>query len=365
MKKILTIAIAALAVFAGQSVSAQDFHYGITAGGNASTVKVDDINMLLNKINIKGDNSRKAGFYVGIVSTYNFNDKMGLQAEVEYTQEGTKMNATLDKSSLDAMFAASSGLPLSGMTFPNQTINNADGTVTTISNITATGLTASHNFNQVTEKSTWNFGKIEMPIMFTYKPIAGLSVMAGPYFSYRVSNNFKLGSDFSRDVKDVIDNVTLNVAYSGTATTTAGGIVVDTRTTTGTQTISAANAIAMTIGGQAILAALEGSAGKSMIESYVKDNLNDYVKKFDFGASFGAKYALTSQIAVELRWDFSLMNNLKDIKSISLPSEVQTLISQNQAATQYLTAINTALSSNPIKLKGHNNSLKLGLIYMF
>lgn len=365
MKKILTIAIAALAIFAGRSVSAQDFHYGVTAGGNASTANTDDINMLLGTININANNNRKAGFYLGIVSTYNFNDQMGLQAEVEYTQEGTKMNATLDKSSLDAMFAAFSGLPTSGMTFPNQTINNADGTVTTVSNITATGLTASHNFNKITAKSTWNFGKIEMPVMFTYKPIAGLSVMAGPYFSYRVSNNFKLGSGFSGDVKDVIDNITLNVAYSGTATTTAGGIVVDTRTTTGTQTISAANAISMTIGGQAILAALEGSAGKSMIESYIEDHLNDYVKKFDLGASIGAKYALTSHIAAELRWDFSLINNLKDIKSISLPSEVQTLMSQNQAATQYLASINTVLASNPIKLKGHNNSLKLGLIYMF
>lgn len=364
MKKILTIAIAALAIFAGQSISAQDFHYGVTAGVNASTVKVNDIT-LLGTINIKGDNSRKAGFYVGIVGTYNFNDKMGLQAEVEYSQEGTKMKAKLDNSSLDAIFGAASSLPLSGMTFPDQTINNANGTVTKVTNITATSFTASRNFNEVEARSNWTFGKINVPIMFTYKPIAGLSLMAGPYFSYRVSKNFKLNSGFGAGVKSIIDDINLNVAYSGTATTTAGSTVVDTRTVTGTQAISAANAIAMTTNGQALLAALEGNTGKSMIESYVKDNLNDYVKKFDFGASVGVKYAFTPHIAAEFRWDFSVMNNLKDIKSITVPSDLQALMGQNQAAAQYLAQINKVLASSPIKLKGHNNSMKLGMIYMF
>jgi hypothetical protein len=115
------------------------------------------------------------------------------------------------------------------MTFPDQTINNANGTVTKVTNITATGFTATHSYKEVSAKSTWTFGKINVPIMFTYKPIAGLSLMAGPYFSYRVSKNFKLNSGFGQGVKDAIDGINLDVAYSGTATTTAGGVVVDTR----------------------------------------------------------------------------------------------------------------------------------------
>ncbi|HNY05356.1 MAG TPA: outer membrane beta-barrel protein [Candidatus Egerieousia sp.] len=324
MKRLLAIAITALAIFAGQSIYAQDFHYGMTVGVNTSTVKVNDV------LTVSGDKGRRVGFYAGIVGIYNFNDQIGLQAEVEYSQEGTKMK--VGQGSLNNFYTLAALAPLTGISIPNMTFSNtpSTGLTTIISNITATGIKISGNTGAL--KTVWNFGLIKVPVMLTYKPIAGLSVMAGPYIALRVSQKVKINSDLD----NMLSNVNLAVSYSGTATVTSGSTVVASQPYTGLTTLNAKQAIAMTSYASKLLDS-KGILNKGYMENYVEDNLNDYVKKFDFGGSIGAKYALTECIAAQLRWDFSLINNLKDFTAKSVK----------------------------VNLKGHNNSLKLGLIYMF
>ena len=77
MKKL--ILTAAIAVFGFTGAMAQEFSFGPKAGVNFATLTGDIEN-----------NDMKIGFHVGGAAEFKFNEKMGVQAELLYSAQGTK-----------------------------------------------------------------------------------------------------------------------------------------------------------------------------------------------------------------------------------------------------------------------------------
>lgn len=134
MKKILLTGISVM--FFGLT-NAQDtkstgknIEFGAKAGLNLSMVKASK----------DGDSKMKAGFHVGGVVEFKFSDKIGLQPELMYSQEGGKYEYV-------------------GVVSPS--VYNSEQDIT--------------------------LSKIILPVMFKYYVIEGLSIEAGPQLDYIIS----------------------------------------------------------------------------------------------------------------------------------------------------------------------------------
>ncbi len=79
MKKLLLTA--AIAAFGFSNINAQNISFGAKAGVNLANLTGDIEN-----------NDMLVGFHVGGVAEYMFDEKMGLQAEVLYSSQGTKLS---------------------------------------------------------------------------------------------------------------------------------------------------------------------------------------------------------------------------------------------------------------------------------
>ncbi len=96
MKKVLFVVAAALV---STGAFAQSFSYGVKAGVNfAKETKMDDMVLPIGDDEYldMGDTKMRTGFHVGVVGEYTFNDFIGLQAELLYSQMGAKWKTTYE-----------------------------------------------------------------------------------------------------------------------------------------------------------------------------------------------------------------------------------------------------------------------------
>ncbi|MCX7550447.1 porin family protein [Xanthomarina sp. F2636L] len=124
MKKVLLIA--AVAVFGLSNVNAQEVSFGPKAGVNFATLTGD-----------VEDNDLKVGFHIGGALELMFTEKMGLQAELLYSLQGTKDSY-------------SSTETIGGVTYTEE------------------------------EETKLNLSYINIPVSFKYYVTNGFSVEAGP-----------------------------------------------------------------------------------------------------------------------------------------------------------------------------------------
>uniref|UniRef100_UPI00374D65C7 porin family protein n=1 Tax=Flavobacterium sp. TaxID=239 RepID=UPI00374D65C7 len=124
MKKVL---LTAVAVFAFSFANAQEVKFGAKAGLNMSSLKSSGF----------GDTKSLVGFHIGGLAEIKLNDKMSIQPELLYSQEGGKYEFT----------------------------DNIFGTVLI--------------YNQEIKLS-----KINIPVSFKYYVIERLSIEAGPQFDF-------------------------------------------------------------------------------------------------------------------------------------------------------------------------------------
>jgi len=84
MKKLFLVG--ALALFG--AVNAQETKFGVKAGYSLSTMKLENMDMELDS---------KSSFYVGGFLEYKFTEKVGLQAELLYSETGGKMSESFSE----------------------------------------------------------------------------------------------------------------------------------------------------------------------------------------------------------------------------------------------------------------------------
>jgi opacity protein-like surface antigen len=106
--------------------------------------------------------------------------------------------------------------------------------------------------------------QLNIPLLIRMQASDNLSIMAGPYLSYRMS----LGFGYNDEVKNLIE---------GGAADEAGVDLED-------------------------IPDIKGTA---------KDLLNDNLGKLDLGLTLGAEYAFDNGLFVDLRYNLGLMNHLK------------------------------------------------------
>lgn len=129
MKKVLLITAA---VFAFGFSNAQEVKFGVKAGLNVSMLNGGDLS-----VNQNSDTKSKVGFHIGGLAEIKLNPKFSIQPELLYSQEGGN----------------------------NTYFTNFEGTP--------------YNFDQDITLS-----KINLPIIFKYYVVEGLSIEAGPQLDY-------------------------------------------------------------------------------------------------------------------------------------------------------------------------------------
>lgn len=160
MKKI--VLSAALLLASAAMVSAQ-VTWGVKAGYSNSNYNIG-VKGLTADVSL----GAKSGFYVGGLGNLAFSDNFGLQFELLYSMDGTRLGLTED-------FLKDQQDPANIVYAKNS----------------AAALTFHH---------------INLPIMAKFQPVGGLSVMFGPYFSYSVANSVRLNSNLKDFVKPVLEN---------------------------------------------------------------------------------------------------------------------------------------------------------------
>lgn len=167
MKKI--VLSAALLLASAAMVSAQ-VTWGVKAGYSNS-----NYNIGVKGLTIDASLGAKSGFYVGGLGNLAFSDNFGLQFELLYSMDGTRIGLTedflKDRQEANAAYAKNSAAALT-------------------------------------------FHHINLPIMAKFQPVGGLSVMFGPYFSYSVANSVRLNSNLKDFAKPALEsNQSLPLKY--------------------------------------------------------------------------------------------------------------------------------------------------------
>ena len=215
MKKILLIIAVALSAM---TVNAQKCTWGVKGG-----LDLTSYNIGVDELSAKLNTGNKAGFYLGVVNNFDFCEKWGLQTELLYNYSGAKLS--FDVNDLDETVLGDYGL---------------DGA-------------------NVKGGISYNTHTLRLPILAKFKPVGGLSVLAGPYLSYRMGGKVKL----TGDLKDMVSEE---------------------------------------VGADADI-----DAGLDKVGDFLADNL----KKFDIGATLGVEYAFKNGIFVDARYNISFLNKLK------------------------------------------------------
>lgn len=230
------LAVASIAMLGLHAQPAME--WGVKAG-----VGLNNYRISAEGVSAKANPGTKMGFFVGGVNNFWFNDKFGLQTELMYDFNGTRISANGDISTLLVNNAITHKDP------------GEDGYVT------VDRLSASINFHS-----------LRLPIMVKFRPAEGLSVMAGPYVSFRMATGVHLNGN----AEDLINKM-------------GKGLTAD------------------------------------KAKDYAKDLIKDNIKKFDVGAAMGVEYAFKSGLFIDLHYNISLMNSLKkdiDASSVGGPSSI-------------------------------------------
>lgn len=245
MKKIFTLCIALLAAAsAGAQVSVS-----VKAGvGFASTdISVKEMSGSLSP-------GTKTGFYFGPTFDLGIGEHFAVRTELTYNLEGMRLNFT--DFPAGEIFSGIEGLdPGAGANpgaDPGADPGTGGGIVGEIlGNAKLNGSAHAHYHN------------LKLPVLAVFKPAGGLSIMAGPYVSYRLA----VGAGFNGDLKTLVE-----AAQSASAART--GESVD-------------------------------YAGE--LKSAVKDNFS----AFDLGLAFGVQYDLEMGVFIEARYTLGLLNTVK------------------------------------------------------
>lgn len=241
MKRIVTLCIAALSAVA---VSAQ-VSVGVKAGvGFASTdISVKEMSGRLSP-------GTKTGFYFGPTVDFGIGGKFAIRTELTYNLEGMRLSFT-DFPAGDILAGIGSLDPGAGAD-PGTDPGTGGGTGSEIlANAKLNGAAHAHYHN------------LKLPVLAVFKPAGGLSVMAGPYVSYRVA----VGAGFTGDLKTLLD-----AAQSASAAQTGENV---------------------------------DYAGE--LKTAVKDTFS----AFDLGLAFGVQYDLEMGVFIEARYALGLLNTEK------------------------------------------------------
>lgn len=241
MKKIFTLCIS---LFAASAAFAQ-ISVGVKAGvGFANTdISVKEMSGVLSP-------GVKTGFYLGPTVDFGIGEMFAIRTELTYNLEGFRLNFTdfpageiiSGIGGLDPGAGGGAGAdPGTGGGIGSEILGNAK----------LNGSAHAHYHN------------LKLPVLAVFKPAGGLSIMAGPYVSYRVA----VGTGFSGDLKTLVE-----AAQSASAA--QDGVSVD-------------------------------YAGE------LKTSVKDSFSAFDFGLAFGVQYDLEMGVFIEARYTLGLLNTVK------------------------------------------------------
>jgi hypothetical protein len=225
MKRISFFLLLLLIVSISTITEAQSpMRWGIKVGGlsSNSTISIKDFSPSINM-------GSRIGFYLGIVNNVPLSKSLDLQTELMYTNEGSKLSVGKDLIS-----------KCLGLTNEDEEGENKD-----ISKYTKKDLSVSISNSYV-----------KIPILLKYKTVEGLSIMAGPYFAYRIGLN--LSSRNLENLMDEEEKLTFNIV-------------------------------------------------KTLAENIIKDN----TRKLDIGISLGTEYSLKN-LFFDVRYNYSLTNSITD-----------------------------------------------------
>lgn len=213
----------------------------------------------------------RMGFYLGVVNNVPLSKSFDLQTELMYTNEGSKLSAGKD---LIARYFDAAGDYDENDDYSEQIDKYAKKDLS----VTISG------------------SYIKMPILLKYKTVEGLSVMAGPYFAYRIGMN--LNSKNLENLMDDEEKQNFNII-------------------------------------------------KALAENVIKDN----TRKLDIGISLGAEYSLKN-IFFDVRYNHSFTNSIAnkiDLSSIG-----------TEGVSEYEEDINAMKKVLKPSIKRHSLQLGIG-----
>lgn len=229
MKKIVMLLVALV----GAGVAAAQTSFGVKAGvGFANTdLSVKEVTLGLSP-------GTKTGFYAGPFVDFGLGDKFALRVELTYNLEGFRVNFS-DFPAGDIIAPLLQELA-DIMPDPEDIPD-----LSMLDNIKLNGAMYAHYHN------------LKLPVMARFRPAGGLSIMAGPYVSYRVA----VGTGFNGDLKTLVQ----------------------------------------------LAESADGSSYADDLKTSVKDNFS----AFDMGLAFGVEYSFDMGVFFEARYTLGLLNTVR------------------------------------------------------
>ena len=222
MKKKLLALVVLLSTMA---VNAQECTWGIKGGVDITSYK-----WVLEDVSLKINPGNKAGFYLGVVNNLKLGEQWGVQTELLYNYAGAKFS--MGEDFINAMNASQD---------PDaEPVNTGD------------------------MKISYNTHTLRLPILAKFQPVGGLSVLAGPYFAFRMGGKLKPNDNVETLIKGAMEENSLS------------------------ETIKYDD-----------------------IKDVCSDLMGDNLKKFDVGATLGIEYAFKNGLFIDARYNISFINKLK------------------------------------------------------
>jgi opacity protein-like surface antigen len=269
MKKII---FSAALLFASVAMVNAQMTWGVKAGYNNS-----NYNIGAQDASFDASLGSKHGFYAGALGNYQFAEQFSLQFELLYSLDGTKLS------------------------MKDKVMEQAWGAMVDAGYIPA-DMKALDKFSAAA-----NFHNINVPVLIKFQPVGGLSVLAGPTFSYTVANGVKLN-------KDAEDLAKLALTQS----------------------------------------APEGPAYDDYMD-YAGKVVGENIAKFKLNLTLGVEYACCDNMFIEARYNYSLLNSFKD--EFIAPAESKLGIEESK--------ITVKDNLNDIQPKAKYHSFQVGLGYKF
>ena len=222
MKRILLV----LAVVSSAMMAdAQECTWGIKGGIDMTFYKlgVEDVSLKINSGN-------KTGFYLGVVNNFKFAEQWGVQTELLYNYAGAKIG--MGEDFINAMNASQDPAA--------ESVNTGD------------------------MKISYNTHTLRLPILAKFQPVGGLSVLAGPYFAFRMGGKLKPNDNVEALIKGAMEENSLPEAIK-----------------------------------------------YDDIKDVCSDLMADNLKKFDVGATLGIEYAFKNGLFIDAHYNISFINKLK------------------------------------------------------
>ena len=222
MKKKLLALVVLLSTMA---VNAQECTWGIKGGVDITSHKwgLEDVSLKINPGN-------KVGFYLGVVNNLKLGEQWGVQTELLYNYAGAKFG--MGEDFINAMNASQD---------PDaEPVNTGD------------------------MKISYNTHTLRLPILAKFQAVGGLSVLAGPYFAFRMGGKLKPNDNVETLIKGAMEENSLS------------------------ETIKYDD-----------------------IKDVCSDLMGDNLKKFDVGATLGIEYAFKNGLFIDARYNISFINKLK------------------------------------------------------